>query len=182
MKARYLWSAVAVLMMLLIGSVVVSEASAITVDGKTADWEGIAPLATGKERLKELYAFADGERLYILIYATEFSTTYNNLFIDIDGPARGFQHWRFARSGAEYLVQNGALYKSNSAAWDWTSVGPVDQVIADDPETGLKVLEMAIDISGWEITDVIRMAVHIEEPDTFLPENPIGFADVPVLE
>lgn len=182
MRARYMRSLVWSMVLLLVGSTFVMAAPAITVDGKGDDWEGIAPLATGKDRLKELYAFSDGDRLYVLIYATEFSTTYNNIFIDINGPARGFQHWYYARSGAEYLVQNGSLWRSNSLAWDWSPIGPVEQVMADDPQTGFKVLELTIDISDWEITDAIRMAVHIEAPDTLLPENPLGFIEVSVVD
>ncbi len=182
MSARYMRSIVLLAAALLVPSVLAAAAPAITIDGKADDWEGISALTTGKDRLKELYAFSDGKHLYILIYATEFSTTYNNIFIDVNGPARGFQHWYYARSGAEYLVQNGDLWRSNSAAWDWSHIGPVQQATADDAERGLKVLELAIDITDWEITDVIRMAVHIEAPDTFLPASPIGFVEVPVLE
>ncbi|MEF2966821.1 choice-of-anchor Q domain-containing protein [Paenibacillus sp. M1] len=97
----------------------------ITVDGDAADWNGIAALATGTGKAQSLKAVKDAASLNVLVQGSEL-TAKGQLFFNTDSNANtGFKASYWKTSGADYLLENGRLYRyggSNGTAWKWTLV------------------------------------------------------------
>jgi hypothetical protein len=66
------------------------------------------------------YAENDAARVY---YHAEIAApdTFEHLFIDIDGKATS--GYGFAGVGAEYMIENGTLYRQSAPGWSWVRVG-----------------------------------------------------------
>lgn len=108
-------------------SIVTTAAATIVVDGLSSDWQSIASgaNATGQS-VTEIKAVYDGATaLYFLAQGSRLGANYN-LFINSDGNAStGFIDSKWSASGADYLLENGVLYKYKGTGtnWAWTSLG-----------------------------------------------------------
>ncbi len=121
----------------------------IVVDGNPDEWEALPVVATGEGTVASLKAFARNGKISVLAQAQSFDQE-TNLFIDSDwNPETGYQGWEYKRTGADYLVQNGTLFKGTGAGWAWEEIGPVPWVVKDASETGQKFLETEIDLSSY---------------------------------
>jgi Domain of unknown function (DUF4832)/Beta-galactosidase len=121
----------------------------IVVDGNGDEWEALPVVATGEGKVTSLKAFARNGKISVLAQAQTFDQE-TNLFIDSDrNPETGYVGWEYKRTGADYLVQNGTLYKSTGAGWSWDEIGPVPWVVKDASEQGQKLLETEIDLSSY---------------------------------
>lgn len=133
----------------------------ISVDGHSDEWEGI-PAIAGQGKVTFLKAFARNNKIAILAQAASFDEE-TNLFIDSDNnPETGYQGWEYKRTGADYLVQNGNLYKSTNTGWAWDLIGPIPWVTAEAAQTGQKLLEMEIDLSSFSnAAETMRVALGV---------------------
>lgn len=117
---------------------VAPTAGGIQVDGNLADWTGPA-LATDADDvagannpldLRELRLDNDADNYYFA-YVNEGPLTLNwgsTLYLDTDANlTTGFGYWS---TGADYMVQGADVYRyaGTGADWNWTWVGPIDQV------------------------------------------------------
>jgi hypothetical protein len=110
----------------------------IQVDGNLADWTDPALAidaddVTGANNpldLRELRIDNDGDNYYFA-YVNEGPLTLNwgsTLYLDTDANlTTGFGYWT---TGADYMVQGANVYHyaGTGADWNWTWVGPIDQV------------------------------------------------------
>lgn len=135
----------------------------LTADGNDADWAGIAPIATGSGNIRDLSAFVKDGKLHVLARGIDLSGE-KNLFVNADNdPATGHQGWQYARTGADYLVQNGTVYKSAGAGWAWDEIGPAAASVVSDvyAPPGESMLETIVDISGWQASPTVRVALGV---------------------
>ncbi|MCC3375052.1 DUF4832 domain-containing protein [Cohnella sp. REN36] len=119
------------------------------VDGDPAEWASLPTTAVGTGRTKLLKAFADAKTLTVLAKAASFDAE-TNLFIDADNNAgTGYNGWEYKRTGADYLVQNGKLFRYAGPGWAWEEIGPAEwQVSPQADADGLKSLEVRVDLSA----------------------------------
>lgn len=104
------------------GSNIGTPAPSITIDGDAEDWSKIPVHSTGSGKASSMKAAKDAFSLYILVQGSEL-TTKSQLFINADNNINtGFKAPYWKSSGADYLLENGRLYRyngSNGTVWKW---------------------------------------------------------------
>ncbi|MFP5389953.1 MAG: fibronectin type III domain-containing protein [Gammaproteobacteria bacterium] len=114
----------------------------IVVDGNSADWAGVASLASSGG-LSALKAYADANYLYVLVTGT-IGANYA-LFINNDNVATtGFRQGYWSTEGSDYVLENGVLYKYTGGGtnWLWSNAGVAQSGIQAVRNAG--VLELKI--------------------------------------
>ncbi|NQX71365.1 DUF4832 domain-containing protein [Paenibacillus alba] len=143
----------------------------ITLDGNDADWAGLDPVGISQSSdLQDLYAVVKGTKLYVLAHGTNLSGEIN-LFINSDNdPATGHQGWQYVHTGADYLIQNGNVYKSTGPGWVWAAAGAAETVISSTyAAAGHSIMEAAIDMSSWnDVSSTVRVALGVG--DSYAPQ------------
>ncbi|MBB6670471.1 DUF4832 domain-containing protein [Cohnella nanjingensis] len=134
-------------------------------DGDPSEWASLPTTATGTGKAKLLKAFADAKTLNVLAKAESFDAE-TNLFINSDNNAdTGYNGWEYKRTGADYLVQNGKLFRYAGPGWAWEEIGPAEwQVSAKADADGLKSLEVRVDLSAEaNAGGTMRVAIGVGE-------------------
>ncbi|MFD0672384.1 S-layer homology domain-containing protein [Cohnella sp. GCM10027633] len=144
---------------------VVPSLPRVTVDGDGSEWAGIEPIGTGVGNAQKLSAFVKSDTLYVLAQGASLSGE-KNLFINTDNdPATGHQGWQYARTGADYLVQNGSAYRSTGTGWSWdpaAEVGVTSVVYSVYAPPGTELLEMAVDLGSVAgLSGTVRVALGV---------------------
>jgi hypothetical protein len=72
------------------------------------------------------YVENDATRVYFHVEITA-AYSYRHVFIDVDGdPGTGY---RIGGVGADYMIENGSLYRFVGPTWAWSKVGSSGQVV-----------------------------------------------------
>jgi hypothetical protein len=99
--------------------------STIIVDGNESDWSSIAVLSSGTSNVTVLKMKMDASNLNLLVQGNNL-TTKNQIFINTDNnTTTGFNTPYWSSSGADYLLENGSLYRysgTGGSNWGWTRV------------------------------------------------------------
>ncbi|MDI3312027.1 MAG: DUF4832 domain-containing protein, partial [Thermoanaerobacterium sp.] len=147
----------------------------ISVDGKIDDWSLLEPLYKKINKSVELYAAIKNGKLYMMLKGDiPLKDAWNDIFIDVDNNSEtGYKSWAWPDLGADYLVENGILYKHSGAGWSWEEIATsgIEYVYGDVYNGTEKVTEMSIslkDIGGDNIKS-IRLAFN--SGDIYLPES-----------
>lgn len=168
------------------GSIAVPEASVrpplvapplpkLAADGDPSEWASLPVTAEGSGKTKLIKAFADAKVLSALVQADSFDAE-TNLFIDSDNnPNTGYTGWEYKRTGADYLVQNGKLFRYSGPGWAWDEIGPVEWKASPKPDAeGRMSLEVRADLSAYpNAGGAMRVAVGVGE-DYAPKTNPDG--------
>jgi hypothetical protein len=149
-----------------------AAAAAPTIDGDASDWQTIAPLtsATGQSTTR-LKTQADESYLYFCIQGAGMLPHYD-LFINSDNAAAtGYRDSAWAASGADFLVENGTLYRSNGTGWSWSvlSGGVTASVNADVAE--IRVAKASLGNLASTITVAFRDMDASWNQKSILPAN-----------
>ncbi|WP_138753880.1 right-handed parallel beta-helix repeat-containing protein [Paenibacillus sinopodophylli] len=98
---------------------------AITIDGDLTDWNSIPVLNEGLSNAQNFKAVMSNTELQLFVYGSLLEQK-GQFFINTDNnKATGFQVPYWTASGAEYLIENGVLYKysgSDGTSWSWSMV------------------------------------------------------------
>ena len=98
----------------------------ITVDGNTSDWGGIGAIATASgQNISSMKVYHDNTKLYVLLQGSGIAN-HTEVFINSDNnAATGYQAPVWTSSGADYMIEDGELYKStaNGTGWNWSYKG-----------------------------------------------------------
>lgn len=101
---------------------VIIESANIQVDGLANDWEKIGAACEIPGQPAGIFkAYNSGDSLYFLVQGNELQPGYQ-FFIDADHLAStGYFAWQWKPNGADYMVENGLLYKytGTSGEWSW---------------------------------------------------------------
>ncbi len=134
----------------------------ITVDGNVSDWAGISAISTASgQNLRSLKVTDDADRFYFLLEGQNIDAN-TQLHLNVDGQSStGYQSDNWSRSGIDYLIENGSLYKStkNDASWSWS---PVDSTVVvykrsssvvevSVKKFALSGLKGAIKVGAWDL-------------------------------
>ena len=100
--------------------------TSINIDGVSKEWNNIKSIASCKNgNLKELKAYRDDKYLYICATGDKLNSYPNlHIYINSDNDTKT----GFGEGGADYLVENGSLYKyakKYGTSWDFESIGKV---------------------------------------------------------
>ncbi|NBD22308.1 DUF4832 domain-containing protein [Paenibacillus sp. T1] len=137
----------------------------ITVDGSSDEWSLLPVTAQGEASVSALKAFAKDKQLYVLAQAASFDAE-TNIFINSDNdPDTGYLGWEFKRTGADYLIQNGKLFRSTGPGWTWEEIGPADWKVSDTADaSGFRSLEAHADLSAFpDAGNSVRVAIGVGE-------------------
>ncbi|GAB4051576.1 fibronectin type III domain-containing protein [Catellatospora paridis] len=105
---------------------------AITVDGSVGDWGSITPAMTGSTTVQSVSVANNATNLYLLARGTGLDV-FGQFFLNTDNnPATGYSATGWSNpSGADYMLENGNLYRHAGGGWAWTSLGAVTFVRND---------------------------------------------------
>ncbi len=106
--------------------------------GVVTGWEDVAVISSNSDSIMK--AKSSDNKLFVMMQGNVGA--HSQLFIDSDNDANsGFQSSILGNSGADYLIEDGALYKStaNGRAWSWEYVGTVSYSVQNH------VMQMGID-------------------------------------
>lgn len=107
------------------GSVSGTPCAAITVNGNLDDWNNIATVATASgQSTLTLKVANNNQSLFFSVTGNGMDNTQYQIFINTDNnTSTGYQDNQYSASGADYLIENGLLYKYNgTGGWSWTAV------------------------------------------------------------
>ncbi|MBB6694573.1 DUF4832 domain-containing protein [Cohnella xylanilytica] len=92
-----------------------------TIDGDVGEWSGIEPAARSADGLASLYAAMEENSLVLLIAGK--LAEFNDIYLDTDRSAdTGYADVGWPGFGGDWLIENGGLYKSTGAGWNWAPV------------------------------------------------------------
>jgi hypothetical protein len=125
---------------------IIVESAKIQVDGLVNDWDkiGMAWEVTGQPA-SVFKAYNSGDSLYFLVQGSELQTDYQ-FFIDADNmESTGYYAWQWKTNGADYLIENGLLYKYTGTAgeWSWELINSIASAQNDSAiETGMAIADL----------------------------------------
>ncbi|MFD0962098.1 right-handed parallel beta-helix repeat-containing protein [Paenibacillus chungangensis] len=96
-----------------------------TIDGYAGDWSHIQTIAESNSNVRTLQAILSHGKLYVLVTGSLLGDK-GQLYMNTDNnTATGFQPPFWSDGGADYLLENGILYRysgSGGTDWGWTKV------------------------------------------------------------
>jgi len=113
----------------------------ITVNGNLSDWSNITAISTATgQTTTSLKVYANPSTLYFGVAGSNMSASDYQIFINADNnTSTGYQDASYTSSGADYLIENGTLYRSTGTGWNWTSAAATIQVSKNSSVTELSI-------------------------------------------
>jgi Spherulation-specific family 4 len=150
-------------------------AAAIVIDGQPDDWSAVPILAQSAEQsVRSMKVTLEDQSLLVLVQGQGLIGNYN-IFLNTDGnPATGHQsnQWRQG-SGADFLVSNGALYRSTGPGWSWTPIAGAVDAAANSLSIEIRLPLRALGLASSNL----RVAVGVQaltsawQVDSVLPKS-----------
>lgn len=152
----------------------------ITIDGVNAsnEWTNLK-IADGQGNLKELYAFKDNEKLYIMALGKSLNGKDNYIYINTDNDtSTGYKNWgQYGDNGAgaEYMLmsdKNGdwKMYKYVGPDWKWENTG-VKTGSAVKDSNGTQCLELSINLSYFASAKKdLHISMGLKDDTGFAPK------------
>lgn len=96
----------------------------INIDNNLNDWNNINAVATATNQTAlSLKAANDNQTLFFAISGSGMDNNQYQIFINSDNnTSTGYQDSQYTSSGADYLIENGILYRYYGTGWSWTAV------------------------------------------------------------
>ena len=142
----------------------------IQVDAEMDDWEGVEPAAKSADGKTVLYAALDDENLFLLARGT--MAEFSDIFIDTDRSSdTGYTSTGWPEFGGDWLVENGGLFKSTGAGWNWGPVEGAEIEYAEKADGGVKTIEYRIPLASLDIARPRAISVGFTSNDIRVPES-----------
>ncbi|MBL3658952.1 right-handed parallel beta-helix repeat-containing protein [Fulvivirga sediminis] len=149
------------------------EDSAIIVDGQLNDWSVIESVDVKNDQTAQwLKVYEDNNNLYFAVKGTGMNSSNYHFYINSDNNyATGYKISEFNKSGAEYMIENGALYQytGNGTSWGWSSLGSVASA-KSAKVTEVSVPKSMLSLSGTFLTG------YADISDGWSTVSTLGFA------
>ena len=130
----------------------------IKVDGEYSDgeWDNLK-IADGQDKIKELYAYKDGQKLYIMAFGETLDGVNNEIYLNTDNnTSTGYKNWgQYGENGAgaDYLLESDEagwkLYKYIGPDWNWEKVNAAIEA-AVKAKDGQQCLELSVNMNAIE--------------------------------
>lgn len=150
---------------------------AITIDGNSSDWNGIAPVVTGSTSVQNLSAANNDTHLYLLVKGTGLNVK-GQFYIDTDNnKSTGFNPTGWGQSGADYMLENNYLWKYNGSnnSWSWTN----NKIMASFSRNDTTV-EVAVPFNDLGISAGSTIGIGYLKNDSPTERLPANGANLPV--
>jgi Spherulation-specific family 4 len=125
-------------------------AAEIVIDGQPGDWSAVPILAQSSDQsVRSLKVTIQDQSLLVLVQGQGLIGNYN-LFLNTDeNSITGHQsaQWREA-SGADFMVSNGALYRSTGPGWSWTAVADAVDAAANSLSIEIRIPLRALGLTS----------------------------------
>lgn len=116
---------------------------AINIDGSLSDWSSINTIATAtSQSALSLKVANDVQTLYFAVSGNGMDSVQYQIFLNTDNDAStGYKDSTiYNSSGADYLIENGLLYKyTSNGGWSWMAVNATTQVSKNSNVTELSI-------------------------------------------
>lgn len=164
---------------------VVSKPS-ISIDGKNSEeeWKSLK-IAEGQDKIKELYAYKDTKKLYIMALGEALKGANNNIYLNTDNnTSTGYKNWgQYGENGAgaDYLIESNEtgewkLFRYAGPDWNWTEVKASIKTAVKE-KNGVQCLELAMDLSAMKpVKKNICISMGLNNDTGFAPKI---WADIP---
>jgi uncharacterized protein YjdB len=113
----------------------------ITINGSLSDWSSVSAIASASGQTStSMKVYSNSTTLYFGVAGSGMSATDYEIFINADNnSATGYQDGTFTASGADYMIENGTLYRSTGTGWSWVSATGTIQVSKNSSVTELAI-------------------------------------------
>lgn len=122
----------------------------IQIDGLGDDWDSYSVLSTGKADATQLKATIEQSNLFVFVQGKNLLKK-NQFFINSDNNSNtGFRASYWNSSGADYLLENGSLYRysgKGGSDWSWSLVKDKN---TDNYANADTIIELAIPLADLE--------------------------------
>lgn len=129
----------------------------IKIDGEysSQEWNNLK-IADGQDKIKELYAYKDTQKLYIMVLGESLDGANNNIYLNTDNnTSTGYKNWgQYGENGAgaDYLLESDEtgswkLYKYIGPDWNWTEVNSLIEAVVKGKD-GQQCLELSMGINA----------------------------------
>ena len=133
----------------------VSSCPSITVNGNLSDWSSIAAIASASgQSALTLKVTNNTQTLFFAVAGSGMDNSQYQFYIDTDNnSATGYQDSQYGASGADYLIENGYLYRyTGTGGWSWTAVTATINANKSATVTELSINRSAFTALGATIT------------------------------
>jgi len=136
----------------------------IVIDGKKDDWSSQSLLAQSNDGTLAMYATHDQEYLYVA-YSSSITAKKLQVYLNTDhDAATGYQSSKWKTSGADYLIENGVLYKygGDNKSWVFHKVIALDQsaYIVKPPFMEMK---LSLEQLALQAGDTISIGIMLDD-------------------
>ncbi|BBH18999.1 hypothetical protein Back11_03440 [Paenibacillus baekrokdamisoli] len=138
----------------------------VSVDGSGTDWSALSPIVspTAGGTITSMKATNDAYHLYMLVNGTNMNLSMGRMLLNTDNNEQtGYQSMPWSPlilTGADFMVENGQIYKYVGTGADWNWVPVVKYPDVPVPATGYaassSALEMAIPLDAVNLTSISK--------------------------
>ncbi len=128
----------------------------VAIDGNLSDWSSINPLTTAiNQSASNLKVYNSSTTLFISVVGSNMDNEQYQIFINTDNNKNtGYQDNLYNTSGADYLIENGVLYKYNGGGWSWLAVSATIVYFKNS-----SILELSINRSAFtSINNIVSVS------------------------
>ena len=152
----------------------------LKIDGEYSpqEWDNLK-IADGQDKIKELYAYKDTQKLYIMVLGEALDGINNDIYLNTDNnTSTGYKNWgQYGENGAgaDYLLETDEtglwkLFKYVGPDWNWAELNDSIEAVVKSKD-GQQCLELSMDINA---VDAAKKSIYI----SMGLNNDTGFAPV----
>lgn len=170
---------------------VISE-PVIKIDGdySAQEWENLK-VADGQDKIKELYAYKDAQKLYIMALGETLKEADNNIYLNTDNNAStGYKNWGQYTdngAGADYMLQSDAkgdwkLFQYVGPDWNWSEAKAQVEAVVKEKD-GVQCLELSMDINSLnKVKKNLYISMGLKNDTGFAPKIWAGIPYAKVID
>ena len=149
-----------------------STAPSITIDGKLQDWSSYPAISAKSDQSLAAYVTNDAEYLYIAVQS-KISFKKTQIYLNTDQKiSTGYQSSKWEKSGVDYLIENGVLYRytGDNKSWSFQKQLTFDQ---SSYTSTSRLVEMRVPLSSIGLKTGQRITVGVmldDKPSLKLPQ------------
>jgi hypothetical protein len=158
----------------------------LKIDGEYSpqEWDNLK-IADGQDKIKELYAYKDTQKLYIMVLGEALDGTNNDIYLNTDNnTSTGYKNWgQYGENGAgaDYLLETDEtglwkLFKYVGPDWNWAELNDSIEAVVKSKD-GQQCLELSVDINAVRAAKKsVSISMGLNNDTGFAP---VIWADIP---
>lgn len=158
----------------------------IKIDGEyiSPEWNNLK-VAQGQDKIKELYAYKDTQKLYLMALGETLDGAYNEIYLNTDNnTSTGYKNWgQYGETGAgaDYVIESEEsgiwkLYQYVGPDWNWKETYFSAEAAIKD-KAGQQCLELSLDLNAiGSVKKNMYLSMGLNNDTGFAPAI---WADIP---